>query len=81
LLPNSRELAPLPLGLSLIINGVTLAHHINNELVLTLPDIYGKRYGIATEICASICTCVSFTCLLAGRRAVALTPGQGVRLV
>jgi Na+/proline symporter len=57
---------PIGLGLSLIINGVALAHHINNEVVLTLPDIYGKRYGKLTEICASICTCVSFTCLLAG---------------
>ena len=57
---------PIGLGLSLILNGVFLAHHVNNELVLTLPDIYGKRYGIATEICASVCTCVSFTCLLAG---------------
>lgn len=57
---------PIGLGLSLIINGVALAHHINNELVLTLPDVYGKRYGILTEICVSICTCVSFTCLLAG---------------
>ena len=40
---------PIGLGLSLILNGVFLAHHVNNELVLTLPDIYGKRYGIATE--------------------------------
>ena len=47
---------PIGLGLSLILNGVFLAHHVNNELVLTLPDIYGKRYGIATEVCASVCT-------------------------
>ena len=57
---------PIGLGLSLILNGVFLAHHVNNELVLTLPDIYGKRYGVATEIAASLCTCVSFLCLLAG---------------
>ena len=38
----------------------------NQENILTLPDVYGKRYGIATEISASICTCVSFLCLLAG---------------
>ena len=57
---------PIGLGLSLIINGVALAHHINNELVLTLPDVYGKRYGILTEIMVSLCTCISFTCLLAG---------------
>lgn len=57
---------PIGLGLSLILNGLFLAHHVNNELVLTLPDIYGKRYGVATEIAASLCTCVSFLCLLAG---------------
>lgn len=57
---------PIGLGLSLILNGVFLAHHVNNEMVLTLPDIYAKRYGMATEIAVSICTCVSFSCLLAG---------------
>jgi Na+/proline symporter len=57
---------PIGLGISLILNGVFLAHHVNNEMVLTLPDIYGKRYGVATEIAVSICTCISFLCLLAG---------------
>ena len=57
---------PIGLGLSLILNGIFFAHHINNELVLTLPDVYAKRYGMATEIVVSLCTCVSFTCLLAG---------------
>jgi len=57
---------PIGLGLSLIINGVFLAHKINKEEVLTLPDIYGRRYGILGELAASICTCVSFMCLLAG---------------
>lgn len=57
---------PIGLGLSLIINGVFFAHKINEEQVLTLPDIYGRRYGILGELAASICTCVSFLCLLAG---------------
>lgn len=57
---------PIGLGLSLIINGVFFAHKINQENVLTLPDIYGRRYGILGELAASVCTCVSFLCLLAG---------------
>lgn len=57
---------PIGLGLSLILNGLFLAHHVNNEMVLTLPDIYAKRYGVAGELAASVCTCVSFLCLLAG---------------
>ena len=57
---------PIGLGLSLILNGIFLAHKVNEELVLTLPDIYGKKYGKVVEICTSICTCCSFLCLLAG---------------
>ena len=57
---------PIGLGLSLILNGIFLAHKVNEELVLTLPDIYGKKYGKAVEIVTSICTCCSFLCLLAG---------------
>ena len=57
---------PIGLGLSLILNGIFLAHKVNEELVLTLPDIYGKKYGKVVEIVTSLCTCCSFTCLLAG---------------
>ena len=57
---------PIGLGLSLILNGIFLAHKVNEELVLTLPDIYGKKYGKVVEIVTSLCTCCSFTCLRAG---------------
>lgn len=57
---------PLGLGLSLVLNGIFLARHVNNDNVLTLPDIYAKRYGKVVEILIS-CICItSFLFLLAG---------------
>lgn len=58
---------PIGLGLSLILNAIFLARHINaEENVLTLPDILAKRYGKTPEIMVSLATIVSFMMLLAG---------------
>lgn len=57
---------PIGLGLSLIINGIFLARFIHRENVLTLPDIYGRYFGPATEVCVSLICCASFIALLAG---------------
>jgi hypothetical protein len=57
---------PIGLGLSLVLNGVFLAAKINKDGALTLPDVFAKRYGKFVEILASICTIISFLCLLAG---------------
>jgi Na+/proline symporter len=57
---------PVGLGLSLILNGIFLARHINNDQVLTLPDVYAKRYGPLVEILVSLATITSFLFLLAG---------------
>lgn len=57
---------PIGLGLSLILNGLFLARHINNDNALTLPDVFAKRYGKIVEILVSVCTIISFLCLLAG---------------
>jgi Na+/proline symporter len=57
---------PLGLGLSLLLNGLFLAHHVNNEVVLTLPDIFARRYGPTVEVLISVATVVSFIMLLAG---------------
>ena len=57
---------PIGLGLSLILNGLFLAAKINNDGALTLPDVFSKRYGKVVEIMVSICTIISFLCLLAG---------------
>lgn len=58
---------PIGLGLSLILNGLFLARHINAERgVLTLPDVLSKRYGRIVEVLVSTCTIVSFMMLLAG---------------
>lgn len=54
------------LGLSLILNAIFFARKINDDLALTLPDVYAKRYGKVVEIMVSICTIISFICLLAG---------------
>jgi Na+/proline symporter len=51
---------PVGLGLSLILNGIFLARHINNDQVLTLPDVYAKRYGPLVEILVSLATITSF---------------------
>jgi len=57
---------PIGLGLSLIINALILARHINEDKALTLPDVFSKRYGKLVEFLASICCITSFLCLLAG---------------
>jgi hypothetical protein len=57
---------PIGLGLSLILNGIFLAGKINGDGALTLPDVFSKRYGKVVEIMVSLCTIVSFICLLGG---------------
>ena len=57
---------PIGLGLSLLLNGVFLANHINNDGALTLPDVYARRYGRVVEVMVSICCIISFLCLLGG---------------
>ncbi|CAM9258817.1 unnamed protein product [Ectocarpus sp. 12 AP-2014] len=57
---------PMGLGLSLVINGLFIARHINEAQCLTLPDFYGKAWGPAVEVLVSLLTCISFICLLAG---------------
>jgi Na+/proline symporter len=56
----------LGLALNLLLNGIFLAHHINNDNALTLPDVYAKRYGVTVEVLVSLCTIVSFLMLLGG---------------
>jgi Na+/proline symporter len=57
---------PIGLGLSLILNGLFLARHINNDGALTLPDVFSRRYGKIVEVLVSLSTIISFLCLLAG---------------
>ena len=57
---------PLGLGLSLILNGIFLARHMNRGGYLTLPDVYGRAYGPLAEIIGGTLTIVSFLALLAG---------------
>jgi Na+/proline symporter len=57
---------PIGLGLSLVLNGIFLARHINGDGALTLPDVFSRRYGKLVELLVSLCTIISFLCLLAG---------------
>jgi Na+/proline symporter len=57
---------PLGVGLSLILNAMLLAHRINEEGVLTLPDVLARRYGRTVEIVVSLASVLSFIMLLAG---------------
>uniref|UniRef100_A0A383W3V0 Uncharacterized protein n=2 Tax=Scenedesmaceae TaxID=3086 RepID=A0A383W3V0_TETOB len=57
---------PLGLGISLIINGLTISGHINRMGLLTLPDLFARKYGSCMEIIVSLIEVASFTCLLAG---------------
>lgn len=57
---------PIGLGLSLFINGQFLAQKIHQDKVLTLPDVFAKRYGKVVEIFVSMATLISFLMLLAG---------------
>ena len=54
------------LGFSLILNGIFFAKKINEEKVLTLPDVFGKKYGKVVEVIASLISIISFMMLLAG---------------
>eukprot|EP00775_Hariotina_reticulata_P010197 gene10197-10358_t len=57
---------PLGLGISLILNGLTLSGPINRMGLLTLPDLFRRKYGSLMEVLVSLIEVVSFTCLLAG---------------
>lgn len=50
----------------LLQNGLTLSGHINRMGLLTLPDLFRRKYGSFMEVLVSLIEVVSFTCLLAG---------------
>jgi Na+/proline symporter len=57
---------PIGLGVSLILNGIFLAHHVQQDGALTLVDVLAKRYGRLVEVLASMATTISLLMLLAG---------------
>ncbi|GLI60824.1 hypothetical protein VaNZ11_002935, partial [Volvox africanus] len=57
---------PLGLGISLILNGLLLAAPINRMGLLTLPELFGRKYGGLMEVIVSCIEITSFTFLLAG---------------
>ena len=56
---------PIGLGLSLILNGIFIAPHVQKDEALTLVDVYAKRYGRVVEVLASLASVISFLMLLA----------------
>jgi len=57
---------PIGLGLSLVLNGIFFAAPLNEMHLLTLPELFGRKYGRVTEIMCGIITIISFNFLLAG---------------
>lgn len=57
---------PLGLGLSLVLNGIFFAKPLNEMQLLTLPDVFARKFGPATEVLFSILAIVSFLFLLGG---------------
>jgi Na+/proline symporter len=47
-------------------NGITISGNINRMGLLTLPDLFRRKYGALMEVIVSLIEVVSFTCLLAG---------------
>jgi SSS family solute:Na+ symporter len=57
---------PIGLGLSLVLNGIFFAKPLNEMKLLTLPDLFARRFGPATEVLFSFLAILSFCCLLGG---------------
>ncbi|KAJ1446473.1 Sodium:solute symporter family-domain-containing protein, partial [Pelagophyceae sp. CCMP2097] len=57
---------PLGVGISLLLNGIFLAEHINEANLLTLPDLYARKYGPLCEVVGAMITVASFLALMAG---------------
>ena len=57
---------PIGLGLSLVLNGIFFARPLNKMQLLTLPDLFARKFGPAVEMAFSIIAIVSFLCLLGG---------------
>ncbi|KAG2422590.1 hypothetical protein HXX76_015918 [Chlamydomonas incerta] len=55
---------PIGVGLSLILNGAFLASPINRMGLLTLPDLFRRKYGAFMEVIVSLIEIASFTVLL-----------------
>jgi Na+/proline symporter len=47
-------------------NGLTISGNINRMGLLTLPDLFRRKYGSLMEVIVSLIEVVSFTCLMAG---------------
>lgn len=57
---------PIGLALSLLLNAIFFAAPIHRERLLTLPDLFAKRYGATVELLMSLATSLSFLFQLAG---------------
>lgn len=57
---------PIGLGLSLVLNGIFFAKPLNEMQLLTLPDLFARKFGVATEVLFSFLGIISFLALLGG---------------
>jgi Na+/proline symporter len=57
---------PIGLGLSLFLNAIFFAYRLNEMRLLTLPDLFARRFGPLSECIFSVLSITSFNCLLGG---------------
>jgi Na+(H+)/acetate symporter ActP len=65
-IPLNFSLLPAASTASSLQNGLTISGHINRMGLLTLPDLFRRKYGALMEVIVSLIEIASFTCLLAG---------------
>ena len=54
---------PFGIGWSLVLVGIFFAKPLNDMKLLTLPDVFGRRFGPASEVAFGVFAIVSFICL------------------
>lgn len=57
---------PIGLGLSLILNAIFFAYKLNEMRLLTLPDLFARKFGPLSECIFAVLSITSFCCLLGG---------------
>ncbi|EOD41976.1 hypothetical protein EMIHUDRAFT_194620 [Emiliania huxleyi CCMP1516] len=68
---------PFGIGWSLVLVGIFFAKPLNDMKLLTLPDVFGRRFGPASEVAFGVFAIVSFICLFGSNLVIAYVFGLG----
>lgn len=73
---SSQDGFALPFGIawSLVLVGIFFAKPLNDMKLLTLPDVFGRKFGPAAEASFAFFAIVSFICLFGSNLARRLSP-------